>query len=146
MTLSKTLLSGLQFLVVDDEPDNVAVMVTLLKRMGAVALSAENGQKGLEIAKSNKPDLILCDLSMPIMSGWEMLYEIRQHHDMRDIPVIALTAHAMAGDRERVLQAGFSNYIPKPIDIPKFIPMFLGMMKDIPQFTELIQQQDGNTR
>lgn|SRR5574341_651087 len=138
-SISKTVLVGMTFLVIDDEPDNVGVVVKLLTLMGARALSAENGKQGLEVARTAHPDVILCDLSMSVMSGWETLYEIRQDSELKDIPVIALTAHAMAGDRQRVVQAGFNNYIAKPIDVPKFIPMFISMLKAIPRTATLIE-------
>lgn len=129
----KTLLVGLSFLVVDDEPDNVGVVVRLLRLLGATVSSAEDGKHGLEVARQIAPDVIIADLSMPTMSGWEMLFQIRQDSVLKDTPVIALTAHAMAGDRERALEAGFNSYIPKPIDVPKFVPQLVDILRSIPQ-------------
>jgi CheY-like chemotaxis protein len=132
-SVSKTMLNGITFLVVDDEPDNVSVVVRLLTYMGAEVVAAENGQQGLETARAKRPNVILADLSMPSMSGWEMLYQAKQDPALKEIPMIALTAHAMAGDRTRVLAAGFIDYIAKPIDVPKFVPQLVDMLKDIPQ-------------
>jgi len=126
------MLSGLKFLVVDDEPDNIGVVVKLLTMLGGEVSAAENGNLGLECARTDQPDVILADLSMPVMSGWEMLYQLNQDPALKEIPVIAFTAHAMAGDRERVLEAGFASYISKPIDVPKFIPQLVSVLKNIP--------------
>ncbi len=127
-----TALAGLTFLVVDDEPDNVGVVVKLLSLMGAEVESAEDGAQGLEIARTLMPDVIMADLSMPVMSGWQMIYEARNDPAIQHIPIIALTAHAMSGDRERVLQAGFADYIAKPIDVPVFIPQLVGIVNKLP--------------
>lgn len=108
-------------LIVDDEPDNVGVPEGILTFYGADVHSAENGVKGLELLQTVTPTLILLDLSMPEMDGWEMLQALRKHHDWKDLCVIALTAHAMTGDREKVMEAGFDGYISKPIDLMTFI-------------------------
>ena len=139
--VSKTLFNGITFLVVDDEPDNVGVVVRLLTFLGAEVIAAENGRQGLETARQKKPTVILADLSMPSMSGWEMLYQAKQDPVLKEIPMIALTAHAMAGDRTRVLEAGFVDYIAKPIDVPKFVPQLVDMLKDIPQTASLFAEQ-----
>ena len=104
-------------LVVDDEPDNLAVVAETLAYMGLVVRSARNGREGLDILQDFIPDLILLDLSMPQMDGWEMCSVLKANPDTRDIPVIALSAHAMSGDRERALAAGFDGYLPKPVEI-----------------------------
>jgi CheY-like chemotaxis protein len=132
-SFSNTVLKGLTMLVIDDEPDNVGVVVRLLTLMGAEVLSAENGKEGLEKARANLPGVIFADLSMPVMSGWQMLHEARQDAALQNIPVIALTAHAMSGDRERVLNAGFAGYISKPIDVPVFIPTLITLLQSFPQ-------------
>jgi len=77
---------------------------------------------------------------MPVMSGWEMLYEMRHDPALKNIPVIALTAHAMSGDRERVLNAGFAGYIAKPIDVPVFIPQLVSMLRGCPQIAPYIAE------
>jgi len=131
--VSQSVLSGMTILIVDDEPDNVNVIVKLLTMLGAEAFSAEDGQQGLDLARNRKPDVIFADLSMPVMTGWEMLHHMKEDPILKDIPVVALTAHAMAGDRQRVLAAGFAHYFAKPIDVPQFIPQLVEMLKEIPQ-------------
>jgi CheY-like chemotaxis protein len=131
----------MKFLVVDDEPDNIGVLVRLLTILGAQVTTAEDGAQGLEQARTSQPDVILADLSMPVMTGWEMLYTLKQDKALKAIPVIALTAHAMAGDRQRVMDAGFAAYVPKPIDVPKFIPEIVSILKEIPQTAELLPEK-----
>lgn len=132
-------LVGIDILIIDDEPDNLKVLQKVLKLLGANISLAENGKDGLEKARANKPHLIISDLSMPIMSGWEFIFEAKNDTDLAGIPVIALTAHAMAGDRERVLAAGFANYITKPINVESFIVDIVTMLKAIPTVAELVQ-------
>ena len=107
-------------LVVDDEPDNLEVARRLLMLFGAKVYTAQDGEVGLDILKDIMPTLILSDLSMPKKDGWELLTVIREQNKYKSIPVIALTAHAMAGDKERALNAGFDDYITKPIKIESF--------------------------
>jgi CheY-like chemotaxis protein len=104
-------------LVVDDEPDNVEVVTDTLAFFGLTVKSAPNGVEGLELLKTFTPDIILLDLSMPKMDGWEMRQAIKRNPATVQIPVIALSAHAMAGDKERALDAGFDGYLTKPIRI-----------------------------
>src|SRR5687768_6701795 len=98
-------------LIVDDESDNLNIATKVLTHYGAQVYSAVQGVEGLKIlATMPRPTFILLDLSMPIMDGWTMLAEIRANPTYRDLPVIAVTAHAMEGDREKTLQAGFDTY------------------------------------
>ncbi|MAU11332.1 MAG: two-component system response regulator [Anaerolineaceae bacterium] len=108
-------------LIVDDELDNLNVARKVLSFNGAEVHVARNGVEGLDKLAEIIPTFILLDLSMPEMDGWEMLRKLRQRPDAQDIPVIALTAHAMAGDREKVFDAGFHGYIPKPFRIDSFL-------------------------
>ena len=109
------LLEGWKILVVDDEFDSQLVASTLLQMCGATVLTANDGVEGLEIAKYELPKFIISDLSMPNMSGWQFLYEIQQYGPTSQIPVIALTAHAMQGDRELCVASGMDDYITKPV-------------------------------
>ncbi len=104
-------------LIVDDQEDNRLVSSTALSMMGAQVHTASNGVEGLEMLRTIHPTLILMDLSMPRMDGWEALRHIREKPETASIPVIALTAHAMGGDKERILQAGFNGYIAKPFEV-----------------------------
>jgi len=108
-------LDGWRVLVVDDEPDSIDVVTMVLSASGATVFTAANGQEGLVIFKQRQPTLILTDLSMPEMDGWELIKEIRQSKNGHTTPVIALTAHAMSGDKERVLAGGFDGYLSKPL-------------------------------
>ncbi len=108
-------------LIVDDEPDNVGVAEKVLRFSGAVTYTAVDGIEGLRMLENVTPTFILLDLSMPIMDGWTMLEKIRTNPDLRHLVVIALTAHAMHGDRERALEAGFDWYISKPFHIKSFL-------------------------
>lgn len=132
----KPILRDIRILAVDDEPDNLSVIRELLTILGAEVITATNGQEGLEKALNNNPHLIISDLSMPQVTGWEFLINLRKHEATKDIPVIALTAHAMAGDREKVLEAGFANYIPKPLDILSVGPQLAEMFKEIPAIAD----------
>ena len=97
-----------------------------LERKGYEVVMAEDGQKGVDMSKSESPDLILMDLSLPVMDGWEATSTIKANDNTKDIPVIVLTAHAMAGDREKALEAGADEYDTKPIDFKRL----LGKIKD----------------
>ncbi len=108
-------------LIVDDEPDNVGVAQKVLEFHGATIYTAANGEDGLVVLEEVMPSFILLDLSMPQMDGWEMLRRMRAEPELRLIPVIAVTAHAMHGDMERVLDAGFDAYIAKPFRISTFL-------------------------
>ncbi len=106
-----------QVLVVEDNPDNRTLIVDILLSLGYKVLVAPNGVECLRLLESSRPDLILMDLSLPKLDGWEATRRIKSDPKLGDIPVIALTAHAMLGDREKSLEAGCDDYIPKPVDL-----------------------------
>jgi len=103
-----------KILVVEDNADNLAVLEAFLEDDYDL-INADDGQKGLDMAISEKPDLILLDISLPEMDGTEVLANIRKIDDIKDTPTIALTAHAMLGDKEKYLDLGFDSYVSKPI-------------------------------
>lgn len=107
--------SGLRILVVEDEPDNREVTRRCLYRAGADVIPVTNGYEALETLQTRPVDLIITDLSMPRMDGFKLLNLIRADYRTSHIPVIALTAHAMQGDREQALAVGFCDYITKPV-------------------------------
>lgn len=113
--MDKSKLGGWRVLVIDDEPDSIDVVTMVLSASGATVFTAANGQEALEIFKQRQPTLVLTDLSMPEMDGWQLLQEIRKVQNGHTTPVIALTAHAMIGDKERVLAGGFDGYLSKPL-------------------------------
>ena len=102
-------------LVVEDVDLNRDLVVQLLEDKYHV-IEAVNGQEGVELAERERPDLILMDLSLPVMDGWEATRRIKANPDLRSIPVIALTAHAMVGDEKKALAAGCDDYLVKPLD------------------------------
>jgi two-component system cell cycle response regulator DivK len=118
-------------LIVDDEPDNLVVARKVLEFGGAEVHTATNGIEGLHVLETVKPSFILLDLSMPEMDGWEMLNRLRADENMQHIPVVALTAHAMAGDRERVMEAGFDGYIAKPFRLSTFMSEILRCFREL---------------
>ena len=107
--------NGKTVLLVEDNEDNRIVYSTILRHFGYSVSEALNGEEGIAKAKSEKPDLILMDMNMPEVDGWEATRQIKALPDIAAVPVIALTAHAMSGDREKYLAAGFNDYITKPI-------------------------------
>lgn len=104
-------------LVVEDNRDNMTLIVDILESMDYTVIKAEDGQEGVAVATAEQPDLILMDLSLPKMDGWDATRIIKANDDLKQIPIIALTAHAMVGDREKALDAGCNDYLTKPIDI-----------------------------
>ncbi|NMG42440.1 response regulator [Aromatoleum toluvorans] len=111
-----------RILLVEDNPANLELVSYLLEAAGHAVLIAEDGQQALELAsRAPFPDLIVSDLRMPVMDGFEMLRHIRAHETLRDIPIIAVTAFSMSGDQTRVMLAGFDGYISKPIDPETFV-------------------------
>lgn len=104
-------------LIVDDVMDNIAIAKVVLESQGADVQIAKNGIEGFEVMDTFDTNLILLDLSMPEMNGWEMHEKLRENPDTASIVVIALTAHAMQGDKEKVMAAGFDGYISKPFSV-----------------------------
>jgi len=142
-TVNPELLKGWKVLVVDDEPDSLDVAKTLLEMYGAQVDSAINGLIGLQRAREGTPHFIICDLSMPEMNGWEMVRELKKDRTTAEIPIIALTAHAMEGDRERAIAAGFHNYLSKPLNPYNFVTDLLHLLMDIPATAAILQKNEG---
>jgi len=105
----------MKILYVEDNDDNVYVVKSRLTRWGHTALVAVDGRQGIEMALAERPDLILMDLSLPVLDGWEATRRLKAAGETKAIPIIALSAHAMAGDRERALDAGCDDFDTKPI-------------------------------
>ena len=104
-----------RILVVEDQELNMDLLVQLLEEE-YIVLTASDGAAGLALAERERPDLILMDLSLPVMDGWKATRRIKANDDLKDIPVIALTAHAMVGDATRALECGCDDYLTKPLD------------------------------
>lgn len=110
-----------KILLVEDNDMNRDMLSRRLARKGYEMLAAADGQQGIEQARASRPDLILMDMSLPVLDGWEATRRLKADPETRAIPVIALTAHAMAGDRERALDAGCDDYDTKPIEFPTLL-------------------------
>lgn len=108
-------------LIVEDNPANLELMSYLLSRHGHAVLAAGDGQQGLEMVRRENPDLIVCDVQLPDMDGFEIARWLKSHPVLRRIPLVAVTAFAMVGDRDRVLAAGFDGYLAKPIQPEAFV-------------------------
>jgi CheY-like chemotaxis protein len=104
-------------LLVDDEPDNLEVVAETLEFRGATVQTALDGVDALAKLTNFEPNLIMTDLSMPRMDGWELRVNLRSNVKYQNLPILALSAHAMIGDKERALAAGFDGYLTKPVDI-----------------------------
>lgn len=107
----------MKILYVEDNDDNVYVVRQRLGRLGFTILVATDGEQGVAMAASEKPDLVLMDLRLPVLDGWEAIRRLKAAAETKNIPVIALSAHAMSGDREKALEAGCEDYDTKPIDL-----------------------------
>jgi len=110
-----------RILVIEDNPTNMELTGYLLNAAGYTFLAATDGAQGLEMIRRERPDLILCDLQMPVLDGYEVLRQLRIDAPLASIPIVAVTALSMPGDQRKVLQAGFDGYISKPIDPETFV-------------------------
>jgi CheY-like chemotaxis protein len=108
-------------LIVEDNEPNRDMLSRRLARRGFELIFAEDGQQAVAVATTAKPDLILMDMSLPVIDGWEATRRIKAGSATGAIPIIALTAHAMSGDREKALAAGCDDYDTKPIDLPRLL-------------------------
>lgn len=110
-----------RILIIEDDPSSLELVTYLLGRAGYETIPAMNGLDGSRCALSALPDLVLCDLQLPLMNGYEVLRSLRNDPRTQDLRVIALTAFSMQGDRDKVLAAGFNGYMSKPIDPETFV-------------------------
>ncbi|MDD2708437.1 MAG: response regulator [Verrucomicrobiae bacterium] len=110
-----------KILLVEDNEMNRDMLSRRLVRKGYEVIIAVDGGQGVAMAKSDKPDLILMDMSLPVLDGWEATRQLKTDEQTKGIPVIALTAHAMAGDREKTIEAGCDDYDTKPIELPRLL-------------------------
>lgn len=119
-----------KILLVEDNEMNRDMLSRRLKRRGYEVTIAINGLEGVEMASSIMPDLILMDMSLPVMDGWEATTNIKADPATQSIPVIALTAHAMSGDREKAIQAGCDDYDTKPIELSRLLTKIKAFLPD----------------
>ena len=112
-----------KILVVEDNEQNRILMRQILTHHGYEVLEAADGEAGLKMAREHMPDLILLDLQMPVMGGFAVIQELRKTPELSKLKVMAVTSFAMKGDREKALEAGFDEYVTKPIDTRKFVEL-----------------------
>jgi CheY-like chemotaxis protein len=110
-----------KILVVEDNELNRDMLSRRLQRRGYEVVTAVNGQEGVALARSEAPHLILMDMSLPVLDGWEATRRLKAAPATKSIPIIALTAHVMSGDRDQALEAGCNDYDAKPIDMPRLL-------------------------
>src|SRR5215470_11965621 len=106
----------MRILCVEDNDDNIFTLHRRLTRVGHTVLIARDGREGVAMARSERPDLIVMDLSLPTLDGWGATRILKSSPETKEIPILALTAHAMAGDREKAIAAGCDDYATKPVD------------------------------
>ena len=120
----------MKILYVEDNEDNVYVIEERLVRLGFAFLVAADGAKGIALARSERPDLILMDLSLPVMDGWETTRRLKSAPETKRIPVIALTSHAMVGEREKALAAGCDDFDTKPVHFARLLAKIRALLPE----------------
>jgi CheY-like chemotaxis protein len=138
MQIPDNLLEGWSIVVLDDEEDSLEVAQIILDEYGATVHTASDGRIGLEMVRQVRPRFVISDLSMPAMDGWGFINALKSDPVLGKIPVIALTAHAMVGDRERAVGAGFNNYLTKPLTVDTFMADLVKLLIDIPELAEFL--------
>ncbi len=118
-----------KILLVEDNEDNRDMLSRRLTKKGYEVVCAADGAQGVEMARSDAPQLILMDMSLPILDGWEATRRLKADPATQSIPIIALTAHAMSGDREKALAAGCDDYDTKPIELPSLLGKIEALLK-----------------
>jgi CheY-like chemotaxis protein len=118
-----------KILLVEDNEMNRDMLLRRLNRNGFEVVIAVNGREGVELAGSARPDLILMDMSLPVLDGWEATKLVKANPDTARIPVIALTAHAMVTDKEKAMAAGCDDFDTKPIDLPRLLEKINSLLR-----------------
>ena len=119
-----------KILLVEDNEMNRDMLSRRLERKGYDVVLAVDGESGVAIARAESPDLILMDMSLPVLDGWEATRRLKASTETQRIPVIALTAHAMSGDREKALEAGCDDYDTKPIEMSRLLDKMTALLRD----------------
>jgi CheY-like chemotaxis protein len=117
-----------RLLLVEDNEESRDALSRRLQRTGYEVLTAVDGQQGIEAVRAGSPDLVLMDMSLPVLDGWQATRQLKADPQTRHIPVIALTAHAMAGDREKALAAGCDEYETKPVEFDRLLGKIQGLL------------------
>ncbi len=121
--------SNWNVVIVDDEPDSIGVLETILRFKEANVRTAQSGLTGLALLRQQRPTFLILDIQMPQMSGWEVLDTIRKDEQLKDLPVIAISAHALLADRSQMLAKGFTGTISKPISAFTLIDQLQGILQ-----------------
>jgi two-component system cell cycle response regulator DivK len=119
----------MKILYVEDNDDNVYMLKNRLSRAGFTVIIATDGAQGVAMATSEKPDLVLMDLSLPVLDGWEATRQIKANPATQHIPVVAITANAMTGDKEKAIAAGCDDFDTKPVDMPRLLGKIKALME-----------------
>ncbi|MDX1431094.1 MAG: response regulator [Gammaproteobacteria bacterium] len=119
-----------KILLVEDNEMNRDMLSRRLMKRGYEVVLALDGQQGMDIARAELPDLILMDMSLPVVDGWEAAKRLKDMNETRAIPIIALTAHAMTGDREKAVEAGCNDFDTKPVDLPRLLEKIAALLGD----------------
>jgi CheY-like chemotaxis protein len=119
-----------RILIVEDNEMNLDMLSRRLERRGYETIAATDGLRGVELALAERPDLILMDMRLPGLDGWEATRRIKVNSETSKIPIIALTAHAIAGDREKALESGCDEYEAKPIDFPRLLTKIKALLNE----------------
>ena len=124
-----------RILIVEDNEENRDALSRRLKRRGFDIVIAVDGLQGVAMAKTEKPDLILMDMNLPELDGWEATRQVKAAEETKNVPVIALTAHALSGDKERAIAAGCTDDHTKPVEVPKRLEQIEAILKARPAAT-----------
>ena len=119
-----------KILLVEDDEYSRDMLSRRLMRKGYVVVMAGDGEGGVSLAREERPDIILMDIGLPVISGWEATGRIKSMPETKSIPIIALTSHAMAGDREKALEAGFDEHETKPVDLDRLLSKIRSFLDD----------------
>jgi CheY-like chemotaxis protein len=119
-----------KILYVEDNEDNVYMLKRRLERAGFEVVAAADGEQGLAVAHDQRPDLILMDLRLPVLDGWQATRRLKDSEATRSTPVIALSAQAMPGDREKALEAGCDDYDDKPVNLPRLLAKIRALLPE----------------
>lgn len=119
-----------KILYVEDNEDNIYMLTKRLARKGYEVLTAIDGQQGVDMARDESPSLIIMDLGLPVLDGWEAIRRIKSSPDTAGIPIIALTAHAMSHDRDRAHAAGCDDFDTKPVDMPRLLEKIRSLLQE----------------
>ncbi|MEW6163148.1 MAG: response regulator [Nitrospirota bacterium] len=132
-----------KILVVDDNQDSRELIVKVLKGKGYQMIEATDGEEALEKAVAERPDLILMDISIPKIDGFEVTRRLKSREEFQNVPIVALTAHAMKGDREKALEAGCEGYISKPINVRELPEQIRSYIKG--KWESILDRRFGNS-